>query len=127
MSETTSRSTPRPAMGAARVVTVRGEMDLLTAPALRDRLDLLTAGPCPDLVLDLRAVSFIDCAGLGVLCRVRNRVLARRGRLRLVGGGTFLRRLFRNTGVAGAFEVLPGLPASAADTVSARAAGEAGG
>ncbi|MDT0386641.1 STAS domain-containing protein [Streptomyces dubilierae] len=127
MSESTRRSTPRPAESTARVVTVRGEMDLLTAPALRDRLDLLTAGPCPDLVLDLRAVSFIDCTGLGVLCRARNRVLARRGRLRLVGGGAFLRRLFRYTGVAGAFEVLPGLPPTAADAMGARSAGEAGG
>ncbi|GAA2246397.1 STAS domain-containing protein [Streptomyces indiaensis] len=93
-----------------RVVSLHGELDLLTAPALRAGLDRATAGPCPDLVLDLRQVSFIDCAGLGVLCRTRNRVLARRGRLRLVIGGTFLPRLLRHTGLAGVFEVLPGMP-----------------
>ncbi|WP_435885500.1 STAS domain-containing protein [Streptomyces collinus] len=49
----------------ARVVTLHGELDLLTAPALRVRLDDVTAGPCPDLVLDLRPVSFIDCGAGG--------------------------------------------------------------
>ncbi|MFE6520955.1 STAS domain-containing protein [Streptomyces sp. NPDC057794] len=105
---------PRPVDSAARVVTVSGEIDLRTAQALRERLDPLTAGPCPDLVLDLRAVSFIDCAGLGVLCRARNRVLARHGRLRLAGAGTFLRRVLRHAGLAGAFEILPDAPAAVA-------------
>ncbi|EFL35758.1 anti-sigma-B factor antagonist [Streptomyces viridochromogenes DSM 40736] len=103
-------SATRPAERTARVVTLHDEIDLLTAPALRERLDLLTAGPRPDLVLDLRPVSFIDCAGLGVLCRARNRVLARRGRLRLVTDSGFLRRVLRHAGLAGVFEVLPGMP-----------------
>ncbi|MCK8437599.1 STAS domain-containing protein [Streptomyces sp. D2-8] len=95
-------------------MTLHGELDLLAAPALRDRLDMLTAGPCPDLVLDLRPVSFIDCAGLGVLCLVRNRVRARHGRLRLVTGSASLRRVLRHTGMAGVFEVLPGMPVGVA-------------
>ncbi|MBX9360607.1 STAS domain-containing protein [Streptomyces massasporeus] len=99
----------------AHVVTLRGELDLLTAPALRARLDVLTAGPRPDLVLDLRPVSFIDCSGLGVLCRARNRVSARQGRLRLVTDGTSLRRVLRHTGMAGVFELLPGMPVGVAD------------
>ncbi|MFF9815270.1 STAS domain-containing protein [Streptomyces sp. NPDC014006] len=70
--------------GGATVVTLQGEIDVLAAPAPAARLDVLTAGPCPDLVLDLRPVSFIDCAGLDVPCRVRNRAQARHGRLRLV-------------------------------------------
>ncbi|WP_438817934.1 STAS domain-containing protein [Streptomyces massasporeus] len=105
-----SRSTQPLQVGAAQVVTLRGELDLLAAPALRARLDMLTAGPCPDLVLDLRPVSFIDCTGLGVLCRVRNRVSARQGRLRLVTDSTSLRRVLRHTGMAGVFELLPGMP-----------------
>jgi anti-sigma B factor antagonist len=121
MSEITGRCAPRPARSAERVVTVHGEIDLLTAPALRERLDALTAEPCPDLVLDLRAVSFIDCAGLSVLCRARNRVLARSGRLRLVGAGAFLRRVLRHTGLTGVFEVLPGVPMTAG---GAQTAGE---
>ncbi|MFE7931292.1 STAS domain-containing protein [Streptomyces sp. NPDC057456] len=87
MAENHTRPAPyqadRRAAGAT-VVTLHGEIDLLVVQPLRTRLDALTAGPHPDLVIDLRGVSFIDCVGLSVLCRTRNRVRARRGRLRLI-------------------------------------------
>ncbi|MFI7141429.1 STAS domain-containing protein [Streptomyces massasporeus] len=114
MSDIPGRSTQQLQVGTAHVVTLSGELDLLAAPALRARLDMLTAGPCPDLVLDLRPVSFIDCSGLGVLCRVRNRVRARHGRLRLVTGSTSLRRVLRHTGMEGVFELLPRMPVGVA-------------
>ncbi|MDT0438311.1 MULTISPECIES: STAS domain-containing protein [Streptomyces] len=106
---------PRPgtdpaASGTATVVALHGEIDVLTAFALSDRLDALTARPHPDLVLDLRAVGFIDCAGLGVLCRARNRVLARDGRLRLVTESASLRRLLRAAGLGGVFELVTAPP-----------------
>ncbi|MEU0219929.1 STAS domain-containing protein [Streptomyces sp. NPDC006265] len=97
-------------VGGTTVVELHGEIDLLTASALSARLDPLTAGPCPDLVLDLRPVSFIDCSGLALLCRTRNRVLARYGRLRLVAEGPHFRRILRCTGLAGVFETYPCLP-----------------
>ncbi|KUO17747.1 hypothetical protein AQJ91_29000 [Streptomyces dysideae] len=84
---------------------LRGELDLFTAPHLAARLDALTAGPCAALVLDLRAVPFIDCSGLGVLCRARNRVLARQGRLRLITDSARFLRVLRAAGPAGVFEV----------------------
>ncbi|MFJ9818608.1 STAS domain-containing protein [Streptomyces sp. NPDC101151] len=95
--------TPR----ATTVVPVHGEIDMLTATALSQRLDALTAHPRPDLVLDLRPVAFIDCTGLGVLCRTRNRALARRGRLRLVADSPGFLRMLRVTGLSSVFEVLP--------------------
>ncbi|MFE9028401.1 STAS domain-containing protein [Streptomyces iakyrus] len=124
MPDIRGRSAPPSPEHTARVVTLHGELDLLTAPALRARLDDATAGPCPDLVLDLRPVSFIDCTGLGVLCRVRNRVRARHGRLRLVTDSTRLARLLRHTGLAGVFEILPGTQGGA-DASSVETAGEA--
>ncbi|WP_189959159.1 STAS domain-containing protein [Streptomyces alanosinicus] len=96
--------------GGATVVSLRGEIDVLTAPALAERLDALTVSPRPDLVLDLRSIAFIDCAGLGVLCRARNRVLARRGRLRLISDNGCLVRLLRVAGLGGVFDVQPHLP-----------------
>ncbi|MFJ6725323.1 STAS domain-containing protein [Streptomyces sp. NPDC091281] len=92
------------------LVELRGEIDLFTAAPLAARLDALTAGPRPDLLVDLRPVSFIDCGGLGVLLRARNRALARRGRLRLISDGGVVRRVLRLTGLAKVFEVLPGPP-----------------
>ncbi|WP_369386792.1 STAS domain-containing protein [Streptomyces sp. CG1] len=91
------------------VVSLHGEIDLLTAPILSERLDALTACHRPDLVLDLRPVTFIDCAGLGVLCRARNRTLARRGRLRLVTESSVF-RVLRVAGLGDVFELHPRLP-----------------
>ncbi|MEU6665922.1 STAS domain-containing protein [Streptomyces sp. NPDC046727] len=96
--------------GGATVVSLRGEIDVLTVPALTERLDALTARQHPDLVLDLRPVTFIDCAGLGILCRTRNRTLARQGRLRLVTDSPRFRRVLRATGLTGVFEMCTRLP-----------------
>ncbi|MFG2123425.1 STAS domain-containing protein [Streptomyces sp. NPDC048710] len=97
---------------AAVVVPLHGEIDLLTLPALSERLDALTEHPRPDLVLDLRPVAFIDCAGLGLLCRARNRALARQGRLRLVSDTPGFLGLLRAAGLSGVFEVLARPPSA---------------
>ena len=96
--------------GGTTVVSLQGEIDVLAVPALSERLDAHTAHPHPDLVVDLRLVTFIDCAGLGVLCRARNRTLARQGRLRLITESANFRRILRITGLSGVFEVHTRLP-----------------
>ncbi|MFD9789333.1 STAS domain-containing protein [Streptomyces sp. NPDC059070] len=106
-------------IGAATVVPLQGEIDVLTAVPLTARLDALTADACPDLLLDLRSVSFIDCAGLGVLCRARNRARARHGRVRLVTDSAHFGRILRCTGLTGVFEVLPEWPEDPAAPVAA--------
>lgn len=97
-------------IGDTTVVELRGDIDVLTAPRVSARLDMLAAGPPPDLVLDLRPVSFIDCAGLGLLCRARNRVRAQHGRLRLVNDSASFLRILRCAGLVGAFELHTRLP-----------------
>jgi anti-sigma B factor antagonist len=92
-------------VGDTTVVELHGEIDVLTEPALSARLDALTAAPRPDLIVDLSTVSFIDCAGLRVLCRARRRAEARHGRLRLVTDSVCFRRLLCHTGLTGAFEL----------------------
>ncbi|MGP4047670.1 STAS domain-containing protein [Streptomyces sp. 2A115] len=95
MSDIDTRSVPHHAertTGEATLVELGGEIDIFTAPPLADRLEALTAGRHPDLVLDLRSMVFIDCTGPGVLCRARNRVVARHGRLRLVTDSVRFRR-----------------------------------
>lgn len=101
---TALRSSERVIAGTT-VMELHGEIDLLTGHPLSTRLDALTAVPCPDLVLDLRALSFIDCAGLGVLCRAQNRIAARGGRLRLVTGRTGFLRILRHAQLGGVFEI----------------------
>lgn len=60
-------------LGAHTVVGVTGEIDVATAPALRDSvLGLLNRG-APSLVLDLRGVTFVDSTGVGSLLRIHHR------------------------------------------------------
>jgi anti-sigma B factor antagonist len=121
MSKTHHRSVPhlreRPAPRAT-VLELRGEIDLVTAPSLSARLDALTAHSRPDLVLDMRRVSFIDCTGLGILCRARSRTLARQGRLRLITDSSRFLRVLRHAGLSGAFEVQRHLPEGPARTTT---------
>ncbi|MFC8513290.1 STAS domain-containing protein [Streptomyces sp. NPDC057257] len=98
-------------VGDATVVELRGEIDILTALPLSVRIDALTAGVCPDLVLDLRPVTFIDCSGLRLLCQAHNRVRDQGGRLRLVADRDRLMRVLRPARLAGVFEIHPDLPA----------------
>ncbi|GAQ60424.1 STAS domain-containing protein [Streptomyces scabiei] len=106
--------TTRAADGST-ILTLHGELDLLAVPALSAALDALTAVPRPDVVVDLRPVSFVDCSGLGVLCRAHNRTRARKGRLRLVTRGSACRRLLRCTGLTGVFDLYSDLPDVLAD------------
>ncbi|MEI5525631.1 STAS domain-containing protein [Streptomyces brasiliscabiei] len=103
------------AADGSTILTLHGELDLLAVPALSAALDDLTAVPRPDVVVDLRPVSFIDCSGLGVLCRARNRTRARQGRLRMVTRGSAFRRLLRCTGLTGVFDLYPGVAEALAD------------
>lgn len=93
------------------VVELGGEIDILTAPRISARLDALTAGRQPQLVLDLRPVTFIDCSGLAALCRTRGRVLGRCGRLHLVINSPRVLWILNHTGLGNAFDVSPHLPA----------------
>jgi anti-sigma B factor antagonist len=59
--------------GPHTVVGVAGEIDVATAPALRDALLGLLNRGVPSLVVDLRAVTFIDSTGVGSLLRIHHR------------------------------------------------------
>lgn len=106
------------AVGPITVMELRGELDIFAAWTLSDRLDDLTGTGRADLVLDLCAVTFIDCAGLSLLCRARHRTQALGGRLRLTGvtPGDSVTRLLRLTGLTGAFEIVTGDHAMSAGT-----------
>ena len=75
----------------ARVVHVVGEIDTLTAPVLRQKLDdhLPTV---PLLVLDLSDVTFLGSAGLAVLVAAKDDADRRGHRLRLVCGSRIVTR-----------------------------------
>ena len=65
------------------VLSVSGELDMATAPDLRERLTAATDGGATALVVDLRRVKFMDSVGLAAILHARSR-LSDAGRLAIV-------------------------------------------
>jgi anti-sigma B factor antagonist len=68
--------TARPVPPDAVVVAVRGEVDLVSGPLLRDFLLGHLRHVTPQLVIDLTGVDFFGAAGLTVLVSVRESAVA---------------------------------------------------
>jgi anti-sigma B factor antagonist len=87
------------------VVTVTGEIDVYSAPALREKLaELVDAGKCR-LIVDLEQVEFLDSTGLGVLIGGLKRVRLDDGSLDLVCTRGRILMIFRLTGLTRVFRI----------------------
>jgi anti-sigma B factor antagonist len=87
------------------IVAVGGEIDVYTAPKLRDKITELVAGGAYDLVIDMQEVEFLDSTGLGVLVGGLKKVRAHSGSLQLVCNQDRLLKIFRITGLAKVFVI----------------------
>lgn len=91
--------------GGWTILVAAGELDLYTAPRLRDEVLATLEGGATQIALDLHDVGFIDSTGLGILVACLKRVRERDGRLVVIAPETSpLRRLLALTGLA---EALP--------------------
>jgi anti-sigma B factor antagonist len=77
--------------GESTVVTVEGEVDAYTVPAVRGVLERMALSRGSRVVLDLRPVTFIDSSGLGAIVQLHQRLAQVDGTLRLVCDGVSLR------------------------------------
>ena len=87
------------------IVSVGGEIDVYTAPKLRDRITELVADGRYHIVIDMEAVEFLDSTGLGVLVGGLKKVRAHDGSLELVCTQDRLLKIFRITGLAKVFVI----------------------
>ena len=93
------------AVGDHTVVLVGGEIDVYTAPQLREKLiDLVGAGHY-HLIVDMERVDFLDSTGLGVLVGGLKRVRAHDGSLQLVCTQERILKIFRITGLTKVFPI----------------------
>ncbi|MFG1809031.1 STAS domain-containing protein [Streptomyces sp. NPDC049040] len=105
------------------VVTVAGEMDLISSPAVRQKVHDAVAEGQRNVVLDLADVRFCDSSGVGVLIGARRLMRSCAGRLRIVlpeegavpGEGAHVNRVLAALGVRRLFEVFPDLAAATDD------------
>lgn len=87
------------------VVAVHGEIDMATAPSLREQVIGLVSEGRARIVVDLEGVDFIDSTGLGVLVGALKRSRTHDGELRLVCTNSRILKVFEITGLDGVFTV----------------------
>jgi anti-sigma B factor antagonist len=87
------------------IVAVGGEIDVYTAPKLRDKITELVADGVYTIVIDMESVEFLDSTGLGVLVGGLKKVRAHDGSLELICTQDRLLKIFRITGLAKVFTI----------------------
>jgi len=93
------------AIDGVPVVSVSGEIDVSTAPRLREHLrDRMDAGSST-VVVNLLDVTFLDSTALGVLVGALKRCREAGGELRLVIDQPRLLKLFEITGLTDVFSI----------------------
>nr|BFE63008.1 hypothetical protein GCM10020063_075340 [Dactylosporangium thailandense] len=88
------------------VLAVRGEVDVATAPALREAIVRAVDGRPARVVIDLAAVSFMDSSALGVLISGYKYAQGAGVAVVLASPGPGVYRLLRTSGMVEIFEVV---------------------
>jgi anti-sigma B factor antagonist len=89
------------------VIDVQGEIDIYTAPRLRELLIDLVGKGSYQLVVNLDKVGFLDSTALGVLVGTLKRVRAHDGSLNLVCTQQRILKILKITGLTEVFGVYP--------------------
>ena len=87
------------------IVDVEGEIDVYTAPRLRELLIDLVNKNNYQLVVNMEKVEFLDSTGLGVLVGGLKKVRAYDGSMELICSQDRLLKIFRITGLAKVFTI----------------------
>ena len=96
------------------VVDVKGEIDVYTAPKLREKLIELVSEGSDDVVVNLEGVDFLDSTGLGVLVGGLKRVRSHDGELVLVCTKSRILKVFEITGLTKVFSIHDSVDAAVA-------------
>jgi len=91
------------------LVTVRGEIDVATAPQLRECLHNVIAQGEGSIVLDLLGVTFLDSTALGVLVGALKRCRESGGELYVVVADPRIVKIFEITGLTSVFTIVDSL------------------
>ena len=102
-------------VGDCAVLQVTGEVDVYTAPMLREQMRELSAKGAVHLIADLSRVDFLDSTGLGALVGGLKRLREAGGSLTLVISTPRILRIFQITGLTKALAI----QRSVADAITA--------
>lgn len=113
--------------GPAVVVLLDGEVDLYTAPTMREGLAELIRAGHHHLVVDLCNVGFLDSSGLGVLIDALNAVRPHDGSVHLVCDREHIVKVFAVTGLGELFPIHPSVEDAVACVGAPRTSSPLGG
>lgn len=91
----------------ARLVTLRGEIDVGSTPSLREWLSRASEGGTRSLTVDLSHVEFMAVSGLYVLCDEQARMARHHARLTIVCSIPRILQLFEVCRLADVLHVVP--------------------
>jgi anti-sigma B factor antagonist len=91
------------------VVSPRGEIDVYTAPELKEQAASAIEEGADRVVIDMSDVDFMDSSGLGVLVSLLKRVREAGGSIRLVIPDERILKIFRITALDEVFDIDPRL------------------
>jgi len=94
---------------SACTLILEGEVDVYTAPKLKEQLVSAIEDGCVNVIVDMNAVSFIDSSGLGVLVSALRRARERDGAVRIVCDRDNILKIFRITGLDKVFPIFSDL------------------
>jgi anti-sigma B factor antagonist len=92
------------------VLRASGEIDVYTAPQLREHVIKLLADGARHITADLREVDFLDSTGLGALVGSLKRLREQDGSLTLVTAADKILTIFRLTGLDRVFALYLSVP-----------------
>ncbi|HZB30181.1 MAG TPA: STAS domain-containing protein [Streptosporangiaceae bacterium] len=100
-----------------RVLALAGEIDMHTAPTLRDQIFALIAEDRRPLVVDLTDISFCDSAGVNVAAAARKHAVGQGVTLAIAGLHGRVEKIFRMTGMDRLIPIYATLPEAAFDLI----------
>ena len=100
-------------VGDWTVIDVEGEVDVFTAPKLREAIIGLLGDGKGRLIVNLENVAFMDSTGLGVLVGGLKRVKERDGEMAIAGAQGTVLRVLNVTGLNAVFQLRDSVEAAA--------------
>jgi anti-anti-sigma factor len=104
--------TSRTGHGGYTIVALRGDLDIASAPGLREQLLTLLRRAASRLIIDLCAVGYADASGLAVLVSSGRRARLLGGSLRVAAPSPEVDRALSGTGIGQHLEISPTVQAA---------------
>ncbi len=96
-------------------VSPMGELDVATAGHFADRLRKIVGEGCRDVLVDLRGLTFMDCAGFGTILAWDRRATADAALFTIIDGPPAVQRVFDLLGVRDRLSFIEGSRGPAGD------------